>query len=205
MKNLSFVLGSLLLLVSGCDNSVKGQLQVRTPFNMIDRKGNSFAVTSSRELTVDPENVGEGPGKESVKLKLEDDNGKDRKVELKVPANQSIPENGTLMIRGAELNQEFDLLTDVATHREDGPQEQDYENCTYQRQVYVCHHTPQGQQCGYEWVNVQGYCRIVRHLHTLDVQAESTFLVAGTSQVLATFAGERHESYYVTDWTGDCR
>lgn len=203
---LSIQLAGLLtfgILFAACDNSVDGQLQVRAPFTMIDKNGTEFTVSSDRKINVDPENVGD-IGDEKVKLKLKDDDGKDRKVTLEVPSSQSIPQNGTLFLKGEDVGQPFDLLTDVSTETVDGPQTHGYESCTYQTQEYVCYNTPHGQQCRYQTVSRQGHRETIEHTRTTDVRAESTFMAAGTQTVVGTFEGARRDSYRVIDWQGRC-
>lgn len=198
----SLVLGATAL-AAGCDNNIDGMLQVKEPLTLRDEKGRDFTIATSRKINVDPENVGD-IGDEEVKLKLEDDAGKDRKVKLEVPSYKQIPENGTLKLEASETGQAFDLLTDVRTVRATGNQYRTYESCTYTTTEYRCWHGPNGQTCGYVTVQHNGRREVVQHDETIDVRATSWFLKPGNGATLATFQGARNDRYTVTDWRGNC-
>lgn len=207
----TLILGSLGL--SACDDSVEGALTVHSPIVMKDEKGRILDISSSRKMTIDPDNAGK-IGKEELRLKLKENSGKDRKIVLKVPVSQSLPQrNGSILLRGSDVGQQFDLQADVSTVESETPPSQTTASCTLTVSEWICRdHTytaPDGtirheQSCGYESVQKNGRKDVLQHTVVTQVTVHASLFAPASSKVLGSFQGNRRSSQTVTDWESTC-
>jgi hypothetical protein len=212
LSPLFFCLVSVIGL-AGCDTVLNGRISATEAFKMVDRKGKEFTVpATSQDVKLSLEDLGAGGAYETLKLQLEDSNGKKRKVEMKVESDVIPDRNGDFHVEGAKVGQPFDLVGSVATTESDSDRVRSYESCTYYVRQYRCWyeqvrdsrgrvHTV--RRCGYVDVGYPGQREVEYHTHTVKVDAGGNFEASGHS--VASWSAGASQSTTVVDARGFCR
>lgn len=115
-RSLTPVLAALCVIsLAACsDFEETSTLETTESFSLIDKEGRDFTVPRGSVKT--KVELDKDDGQQIVKLKLKDENGKERKLKLVVPKDVTVPTNGgDAFVAGAKVGQpvDFDFNVDV--------------------------------------------------------------------------------------------
>jgi hypothetical protein len=213
MKKLFLALSLLPVLgLVGCDVELNGTANVAQPFNMVDKKGKTFTIPAGQR-SIEMEIDQNGSGKKSeVKIKIDDASGKERKVEMKVPAGVIPERTGSFRIVGSSVGQPVDIAGNVVTQESDSPRVRTTQTCTYYVREYRCERVAvrdrdgrihYERRCGYVDVPVSGQQEIEYHTHYIQVNGNGQFITPDNMAV-ANWSGAYSASQRVTDYESAC-
>ncbi len=164
MKYLVSILMATALL-SGCKTRVEGQLNVTKDIKLrafSGEKHNIAVGTYTADLSPN--------GSERIALRLNND--KNERFNFAIPSDVKIPDNGTLNLTSAQVNQAADVNINVVTVVTKSDIREEMTSCTYQMPVQRCYPTPGGGvQCSiyYETVFGQQWERFYNVITTKDL------------------------------------
>ncbi len=152
----------------------------------------------------------------TLKLKADKEGEADILIPLKSENNFSIPTNGNVVIRGAQISQPFDISGNIKTTVTNSETVRSTENCSLQRTERYCDKicTPPANPYGTIHCTVQcqdvvtyypGSRFVEYHNKYTERNLNAELLDAQSKAMKATFSGTDYESSKVYDYYGECR
>ncbi len=194
------VIAASLLLLTACD-PFEGLLTVNQPLSVKNTEKDQVTTVVVPEGQQNAKL--EFPAKDQIRITLKI-NDKKVKLNLQLPKKLSIPDHGSFSIPAKDLGQDFAAQGAADTRVTDSGIMGNYESCTYQRPVTVCHIVNGNKVCRTEWQTVYGrqYTEFFDR-HT-DQQITVNFLNEATNQTLANFNGGRSYTERIIRYKGQC-
>ena len=203
-------LSSVVLTLTACD-PFEGLLSVKKTFNVVSKVKNSNCNNGDYgqpceqkinvQLTAGDQNAKlEFIGRDQVRVIVKV-NGRKTYIDMDLPRNTNIPQNGNFTISARELGQTFSVQGGSATNTTDSGRYSGHQQCQYTRYDVVCH-----------IVNNQQVCKQVPH--TVYGQQFVEYFDRSTNQninvnfvdttLLATFNGAKNSSQRIYTQKGQC-
>jgi len=172
-----------LALLGGCKTRVEGQLNVTKDIKLRAFSGDKHLIkvgTYTADLSPN--------GKEKIALRLNND--KDERFNFAIPSNVKIPNNGTIKLTAAQVNQAADVNITVATAVSEGAVQEGYSSCSYELPTQYCYPVPNGgMNCHVEYRTVFGQQWERFFIRTTDKNVTLDVSEASATEVSAQFVG----------------
>lgn len=180
------------LLIVGCNYPLQGTLDVSSPMTFKDRGNHIFElVPGNHIMEVRMEDYLAG---RRFKIKLHDDAGKQRRINVKIPMDVLIPtHNGSFRLSATQSSQPFDTIGTLGTVVTNSP--------VVSRTEY-CEDNLGPQLSAFE--RHEGTREITYHEQYKDSQISVTFKRAGTEDLLGKYVGHNRTRQTVIDTVGPC-
>jgi hypothetical protein len=196
------------LALVACNSDLEGVLQSSQNIPVKDKKGKMQSIPAgTRKAKLGLEDDGK-----VLKVKFNDDAGKERKIEMTVPQD-SIPVNAQFHVKGQATGQSFDLDGLIKKDVVVSERIRQNQQCTYQTQEWRCYtvpvHHPDGsttyeQRCEYVPVTRYGWRMVEYHTETTTIDAEVMFNDSVNTANLGRFDGKDAFRQDILDWQGPC-
>jgi len=217
MKSL-IALTALSLLSVSCVN-LEGNLNVEQVLTAKKRGG--FLNLKMKTIEIQPGNYHaslkvNNAKSFTLKLKADKEGETDILIPIKSETDFSIPSNGNVIIRGAQISQPFDISGNIRTTVTNSNIERSTESCTFQRTERYCDRictppvTPYGPvhctvQCQDVITSYPGTRFVEYHNKYTERNLTAELLDAQNKAVRATFSGTDYETNRIYDYYGECR
>lgn len=199
----SFLTKTLMLAatfaLTACE--LDGALTARQNTQLIDKKGRVLQLQAGASYSSSIE-------KKDGMLEIDIDiNGKERKVQVRPPAGQPVPqEEGEMFVTAAQSGQPVDLHGILNTDYVRGPDQWGYRRCQEVRQVQVCGYDQHGKYvCRWENRYFYGDQEVRYYNLTTTRTGEIRLLNPGTNVEAAKFYGRSSGTQQVITYEGFCR
>lgn len=205
-------LSALAFTLTACD-PFEGLLSVKKTFNVISTVKNSNCGNGDAgsgqpceqkvnvQLAAGDQNAKlEFMGRDQVRISV-NVNGRKTYINMDIPRNTNIPQNGNFTISARDLAQSFSVQGGVATNTSDSQSFRGYEQCQYTRYDVVCNIVNNQQVCQQVPHTVYGQ-QYVEYFDRLTNQKINVNFV--DTALLATFNGTRNSSQRIYTQKGQC-
>jgi hypothetical protein len=174
-------------MMIGCNYPMEGTLEITSPMTLKDSQNHIFEmIPNNHEITAKRLKSG-------FKIKLRDDSGKSRKIQIKTPKKVSIPaKNGNFQLSATDSDQPFDIQGTVNTEITNGPSATRSDTCKDDASSY------------YPGPNHTGHRDVTFHEQQTDLQISLLLKRPKTEDQLGTFYGHQASKEVILDYIGPC-
>jgi hypothetical protein len=173
------------------DDDITGQLEVATPFRVIDKKGRTYEIeTGSQKFNIDMDGHGDD---QQLKLNFKEGNAKGKQAILDVPSNVVLPrDGGELTLAGKDTGQAFDIWLKIQVDTKYSEQRRTTECCRES-----CNED--GTSC-----SCYGSREILYRNYRKTFTGQSVIRALESAAAVGQWGGTRKESGVVYDYVGSC-
>ena len=190
--------------LGACKAKIDGQLTVDQSFDLnLKRKGRTYTVPAGQhEVTIALKK--KRRGNHYAELQIKNEKGRTQKAQFQFPEGSEIPkEGGSFSVAAADSGQNVDLEGNIDFERTDSEEREGWEGCWYDDWERYCEIDAHGnRRCYNRRVSRRGERRVRYFVRTEDRHLTSAVSQGG--EVIASFDGERSDSWRVYTYEGYC-
>ncbi len=207
----------VLMIVSGAFfvtacGGIDGDLILSSPLTVVDSKGKTKVIQPGH---FDAKIKLEGRGGKELEIKIDDAvNGKDVKLELKIPPGTVPSYSGSFEILGANVDQAFNIRGEIDTDEYRTERTRSIESCSTRVRRTECRDVivtgPDGKKrrqrrCEDVVRSVIGRQDVEYYHRTTTVRANADFIDPASEAALGRFGGSRSDREKIYTHQGLCR